>query len=408
MNENLLELKKNNPSIELEENGKEYKVLNPWNDESVSFIFKKGKVLTSISNIQFPEELVAIYHRDEQKLEYIYAPLKIGEKDKISINLFNYKGVTFKCYFDMQSNTLQLLCKSFVMNSPDTDSNHRNLRLFRDFFNKTSLYEKFLKDTEPISFFVEGNFTEICNDFVKLSKILNFYRFYFHRNGPEIIIFKKKIKKEIYKKPCYSMRDKFPEIINAKEIDPTLLEIFGVARETKDIRLKFIFYYQILEFVSYYYLNNKIQSNLSNILKRPDVSAKANDYSKKIIEELKDNFSSRNDSKQLESALAEYCSIDDITNEIFCNWEYFSKDIEFDGGFKIQKIINNEESTKNLVEGDFLKVKNNIEKIRNVLVHLRESRENKVILPTLKNNNFLVPYLYIIKRLAEKVAIQFE
>ena len=51
---------------------------------------------------------------------------------------------------------------------------------------------------------------------------------------------------------------------------------------------------------------------------------------------------------------------------------------------------------------------NNITKIRNVIVHLRESRENTVILPTEKNNIYLLPYLYLLRRIAEKVAIQFE
>jgi RNA-binding protein YlmH len=53
-------------------------------------------------------------------------------------------------------------------------------------------------------------------------------------------------------------------------------------------------------------------------------------------------------------------------------------------------------------------IRKNIERIRNVLVHLREQRENRVILPTPNNDNKLTPYLFIIKRIAEKMATQFE
>jgi hypothetical protein len=53
-------------------------------------------------------------------------------------------------------------------------------------------------------------------------------------------------------------------------------------------------------------------------------------------------------------------------------------------------------------------IRKNIERIRNVLVHLREQRENKVILPTPDNDKKLLPYLYLIKRIAEKIAIQYE
>ena len=50
-------------------------------------------------------------------------------------------------------------------------------------------------------------------------------------------------------------------------------------------------------------------------------------------------------------------------------------------------------------------IKENIINIRNSLVHLRESRENKIILPTEKNHDLLLPYLYVLRRIAEKIVI---
>ena len=49
-----------------------------------------------------------------------------------------------------------------------------------------------------------------------------------------------------------------------------------------------------------------------------------------------------------------------------------------------------------------------IERIRNVLVHIRESRENKVILPTRTNNRKLIPYMYLVRRIAETVAMRYQ
>jgi hypothetical protein len=408
MNKNLISLKQNNPGLEIEQNEEGYRVVNPWFDESVNFAFKKRQNLTQIANVKFPEELVAIFHKDKQLLEFIFAPI---EKEEFELNRkdkFNFQGVEFSCYYSEQTKALELLSKSFVIGSTDTESGHRNLPVFRNFYRKNDIYQKFFKNAEPLSYFVQGDFKKICNNFVLLSKTLNFYRFYFKRTAPQILILKKKVKKQKYTQPCYSKKQPFPRIINAKEINPTLLEIFGVARETSNIRLKFIFYYQILEFASYYYLNNKVQNKLSSLLKQPDVSSNAAEYSKKVIEELKDHFSVRDDSSKLESTITDYCSIEDIKAEIECNYEYFSEDIEFDGGLSIPKILKNKDGIACLTDGDIVKVKKNIEKIRNVLVHLRESRENKVILPTAHNNNLLIPYLYIIKRIAEKVAIQFE
>jgi len=180
-----------------------------------------------------------------------------------------------------------------------------------------------------------------------------------------------------------------------------------VANTTENIRLKFIFYFQILEYASYYYLDSKIQKKILQTFKNPSIYDKPEDFSKSIIEELKDHFSQKDDSSKLEKTITENVSINDIKNEITANKEFFSQDLEFEGGLKINKILKDANSADNLKEDDLVLIKKNIEKIRNVLVHLRESRENKVILPSPANNNKLLPYLYILRRIAEKVAINF-
>ncbi|MEP0005498.1 MAG: hypothetical protein ABJ387_07660 [Balneola sp.] len=144
------------------------------------------------------------------------------------------------------------------------------------------------------------------------------------------------------------------------------------------------------------------------MLRNPSISNDPNYYCKAIIEEFKDFFKNRDDKTKFEKTILAFCSIDDIKNELETNAVYFSEDIEFDGGLKIDKIINDKDSISHLVKSDFIKIKENIEKIRNVLVHLRESRENKVILPTPKNDQLIKPYLNIVRRLAENIAIHFE
>ena len=210
------------------------------------------------------------------------------------------------------------------------------------------------------------------------------------------------------KEPCYTLFGCFPNEINAHSIDPVLLDIFLIARDTSNIRLKFIFYYQILEYASYYFMNNKIKLRLNNILKDPAVSSNSNLAARQIIEEMKDNFSSRDDFSRLELTVQEYCKISDINYELSCNANYFSEDHLFDGGFLIEKIIKEPSALEFFTDSDLQKILRNIEKIRNVLVHLRESRENKVILPTSRNDELIKPYLYVLFRIAEKVAIQFE
>jgi hypothetical protein len=101
-------------------------------------------------------------------------------------------------------------------------------------------------------------------------------------------------------------------------------------------------------------------------------------------------------------------SIDDIALELKENEESLNKKIVFDGGLKISGLFKDISAVESGANGILNDILNNISKIRNVIVHLRESRENTVILPTDRNNELLLPYLYLLRRIAEKVAIQFE
>jgi hypothetical protein len=191
-------------------------------------------------------------------------------------------------------------------------------------------------------------------------------------------------------------------------MDPILVDLFEVARKTANIRLKFLFYYQVLEYCSYYHLNESLKKKLTTIIKRPDLMSNTIEYGRLITEEFKDFFKLNDDSQKLQKLLEDFISNSDIKNEIGINIDFFKKNQTFDGDFTLDPLISNEQdlepSNRDLVK----KIKQHLEKIRNVLVHIRESRENKVILPTEKNTDTLRPYLYLIQRIAEQVAINYE
>ncbi|RXG21153.1 hypothetical protein [Leeuwenhoekiella aequorea] len=102
----------------------------------------------------------------------------------------------------------------------------------------------------------------------------------------------------------------------------------------------------------------------------------------------------------------EHIKLVDLKLELENNTDYFSRTIEFDGGFTIEPIMKDSiTSIEQLTENTIKSIKENIVNIRNSLVHLREYRENKVILPTDKNDNLLIPYIYLLRRIAEKIVI---
>ena len=110
----------------------------------------------------------------------------------------------------------------------------------------------------------------------------------------------------------------------------------------------------------------------------------------------------------MERLITDLCSFDDIKDEITINCKYFIEDIQFDGGLVIKGLFNKKEDIDNPPKDILLSIRRNIETIRNVVVHARESRENTAIIPTTHNSILLRPYLYLLRRLAEVVMIKYE
>lgn len=403
MNKYLTNLVENNNDIKIKNDGPNWRILNLWKDDSISLLLKKwSKKHQLLENIIFPEELAWIHNIKKSELEFTY--WAAHKKNKLQTRKFDFifKWEVFKCWFKETSKSLEYIIESFNEEDTHTLTEHRNLSVIK---KHLSLYKKH-KEIKFMSFYIEWNLKKIDYDFVALAKSLNFYMQLFHRKTPSIIIYKKEEKNEQFKHHCeYEIHNKFPKKINSVNIDPTLLDTFMIANQTNNVRLKFIFYYQVLEFCSYYYLDNKIQDKISGILKNPRRYDDPEYFSKAIIENMKDHFWQKNDSANLKRTINENVSIEDIKKVLEANKSFFCRDLIFDWWLEIPKILKDEESVNNLIESDLTKIKENIERVRNVLVHLRETRENKVILPTEKNNNLLLPYLYLLRRIAELVAI---
>ena len=129
-------------------------------------------------------------------------------------------------------------------------------------------------------------------------------------------------------------------------------------------------------------------------------------FIKSVPAEFKNHFKNNDDKAKLDMLVSEHITINDIKVELEKNQDYFCRKIEFEGGFVLEPIFKNKSiEFNNLPESITKSIQENIINIRNSLVHLRESRENKVILPTKQNDNQIIPYLYVLRRIAEKIII---
>ena len=402
----------NNPKVIIKDAKDAFIILKPWNDKSFIHIIPKEMRIPNIKSIILFDDLVAFYDKKIQKFEFIFMPIKKDTPLLIRNFIFNYSGFSFKCYFENSSRILRFFATTFIPSEAEGISEYRNLREFKDYYSKSKpdYLRDYYKDKAPYSFYVEGPLENIINEKIKFLKSLNFYLSYFDRKSPQIQIMPTDIETEEVQVPCYSLSDEFPTSINASNLDTILLDIIEVAKKTTDIRLELIFYYQVIEYAAYYFLEENVNKKLNNIIKRPDINTNANDYIREIIEIFTNHFNvhKKSDREKIIKIIRNYCTIDDIKLELFGNKELFKQDLEFDGGFNIKKLFENEDVIKTIGDGILDNIMDNLIKIRNVVVHLREHRENAVILPTDKNNTLIQPYLYVLRRLAEKVAIQYE
>lgn len=411
MHKNLDLLKKNNLTIELREVPNAYVVTKPWNDETFALIIPKTLKIPNFKDIILYQEFNSIFDRKNNIWEFIFTPeKKTNPILKREFN-FNYEGKTFNCSFNKSSRFLKFFAETFRPTKSEGLSGYRNLRPYRDYYskNKPDYVKEYFKTREPYSFYVKGPL-DLLNDKVEFTKTLNFYLSYYDRESPVIQIFPTENIESETKLPCYSLFDSFPTEINGNKIDLTLLDILNVANRTKDIRLEFIFYFQVIEYSAYYYLEKEDDDKLRQILKRPDVNYNATDYIKEIMEVLADRFNinKSSDKSRIEKTIKNFCGINDLRIELEENESAFKVPIEFDGGLKLKELFKDKSAIESGGNGVMDSIINNVSKIRNVVVHLRESRENTVILPTEKNNKLMLPYLYLLRRIAEKVALQFE
>ena len=401
-------IKKYNPDVIIETETEHLNFKNLWADDTFMIRLKKDEDLDFLGQLAFPQELSAIYHADQKKLEFIMVPCTESHiKSMFNFN-FWYKGKEFSCEYKESSKQLLTIASGFRELDEGSISDYRNLRELRDYLRKDDLpkyIQKYFEKKFVRSFFMSGDFDEIDNDYKILSKHFNFYVSYFNRKNPKILIHEPKNEKTKYHIPCLMNINNFPEILNFNKLDPILLDMFQIAGESNNTRLKYLFYFQILEYCSYYHLNDELTNQLKEIIKRPDLLNRSTEYSKLLIDQFKDHFKNNDDSNKLEKTILSYCSFDDIKEELRVNLDYFTQPLEFEGGFVLDAILNDSRCLDKPPKQIMSTIKKNIEKIRNVLVHLRESRENKVILPTPNNNNSLIPYLYLVRRIAEKVAI---
>ena len=388
----------------LEEDGEKLKIKKPWCDETVNIeIENNAENINLLKNIKLDPRLSAIYHFKEHKIEFIFAGVDDTSYFLNYKTEFVYKGQIFKTFYESPSDILLLLAKGLT-ESEAGNTNLRNLALVKD------AVEKKAQNVKVVSYYITTD--KFPEDFVSIAKHINLYMHFYDKKAPHIIFHD-----TIDGSRIEYGKSVIPQKISMTNIEDIILDLLYTVNCTQNIRLKYLLTYQVLEYYAYYYLDADQKSSIESVIRNPDFLDKSSYYSNVLIDKIRD-YANTDDKSRLKKLVTHYINLEDIVDEIKTHLPKLMSDIEFKGGFVLPAMTSfNEKDAKDnfsrfekqhetkqrAILGELV---DKCDKIRNVIVHVREHRENKVIYPTPSNHEKLVPYLIILQKIAELIAMR--
>lgn len=405
----------NNPHAKVNfENGSTLLIDSPWGreDSRIKFVKEESDFIADLNNLVLNPMFDAIIHSDLKKMEVAYGYLDPKDEEssaliKRTFNL-NFERREYCCEFTQPSERFMRLAYHFErLPTVDSELSMRQLVMFRDAQKQeTELHprqKKFFEGRIPCNFCITAinGFSGV--NLEKLARHINFVLFYYDRLSPVISI-RQVSEKSNKHPPVQFIEGEFPcSFVLAEPIDDIVLRLLDVA-VVSEPRFAFIYYYQVFEYLGYYYIDGKARSALKNAFRDPSLICGGE-------EKLDDLFSifselNQNDEAKMRKVIEEHCDPRITWKEIKNDLDFFSAVQTFEGGFVAQSLIGKDISEETWGAMWMPKTFDLLTKIRNVLVHAREKRESKVILPTKRNNEILQRYIPLIRRIAEQLALK--
>ncbi len=388
---------------------------NGWGDSTTFIQFPAGEkdaaeLAQTLNRLLLPVGLRAVYHRELRTLEFIYTyldPQNEEDRDLMSRHFaFTYLGREYKCEFREPSTDLLTLARH-VRPSPGGGSDLRNLRPFRDAQRLHEMpkdVQAWLSARKPCNFFVHGILESDLADIAPLCRHLNFVMLYHDRLSPRIDLDELDTSAPQPRLKRLRLRvSPFPSALIAPQIDPVLLNLLETARSSPT-RLGYLFYYQVFEYAAFRFTDEEVRRELRRIVRNPSIIACSEETVAELHAVLAESH--RSDDEKMKRMLEASCDPEALWGEIEAHKQAFAEPLRFDGGFELKPLI---AATTDAASWQTLwspKLFDSLTRLRNAIVHAREKRESRVVLPTNANDDRIETYLPLIRRAAEEVALR--
>jgi hypothetical protein len=407
----LAEFIKNNPRAKLRLDEDNIRIESFWGEDwFFEFSVQDKKLIDALNKLTIVQEFDAIFVK-RKKAEFFYGsidPNNSTEKDLLGRKFEIYiEGGKCICEWKEPSPEYTIFAERIKRYPSSTNVHANQLHAFKHLSDKKDLPEElkeYFERQKPYNFTIKLPRDLGTLDLPSFFQHVNFCIKYYDRQSPSIQIREKaREEKSDEVKPIRYLEGHFPDKISIGKLDENCIKLLDVAQSSNP-RQAFLYYYQIFEYAGYYYIEERMKKKIVGLLKDP---ALINCFDEKI-DGLLTLFSDLNhaDDAKMRKVIEECCDPSVIWKEVEPRKKILSTNFVFDGGFDLKALVSSDITEETWHAMWMPKVFDSFTKIRNCLVHARERRENKVILPTESNTEKLTHFIPIIRRMAEQIAIK--
>ncbi|RYG38875.1 MAG: hypothetical protein EON93_01125 [Burkholderiales bacterium] len=396
---------KDNPPASVEVSETAVRVVEPWGDNSLAFDLRPdfAELAEALNAIRLPKRLSALWHKDTQDLEVIWTAYKLP-KSQQEIDgrkfVFNYKGKTYNCSFELSSDRTKTLGSNMIAlsNSP---TSFRNLQEFRTYANIPEDMRSRYGYDAPRSFWIRN--VKFDDEYItELVTNLNFYLTYYDDRCPQVLVHEPREPDAITQRTRY-VAGSFPEEIESADLDSTLLSFWNSADRTPDPMMRFLLYFRIIEYATTHYIDGAIKAELRKILLSPNLRSNIPSSLEKIVSSL--TLSKIEDTQRFKALIRQCVDPKLIWRDVRANQAFFSKDTKFDGGFTVKALVHADDKEQTFCTRGLDSFSDSVRKIRNALSHGKDQETAGVITPSTRNLKLFQPWVHLIATAAGEVVL---
>jgi len=152
-----------------------------------------------------------------------------------------------------------------------------------------------------------------------------------------------------------------------------------------DANLRFLYNYQVLEYAAFFHLKRETVERVRRVLATPDMCSRPEATAQRMIDLMAVEANRQEEDKLVEllrDVVDPACAWDAIRTNI----AFFSVPTVFDGGYKLDAFLPNDQCDYEYFKQHWLpKFPNQVRKLRNALVHARDSRGDGRLAPSADN-----------------------